>query len=100
MAGDVVAVASATGLGLPVLIGHSYGGAVAGEAVARFPDRFAAVVFLDPAGDVRNLPEEELAAWRASMARTGSVPPAAPGSSGSSTTPGRRLASTCSRRSG
>jgi pimeloyl-ACP methyl ester carboxylesterase len=68
MAGDVVAVASATGLGRPILVGHSYGGAVVGEAVARFPDRFAGVVFLDAAGDVRSLPEEEIATWRASMA--------------------------------
>ena len=68
MAGDVVAVASATGLERPILVGHSYGGAVAAEAVARFPARFSGAVFLDPAGDVRSLPEEELTAWRASMA--------------------------------
>jgi pimeloyl-ACP methyl ester carboxylesterase len=68
MAADVVAVASATGLGLPILVGHSYGGAVAAEAVGRFPDRFAGVVFLDPAGDLRSLPEAEIASWRASMA--------------------------------
>jgi pimeloyl-ACP methyl ester carboxylesterase len=68
MASDVVAVASGTGLGSPVVVGHSYGGAVAAEAVARFADRFSGAVFLDPAGDVRGLPEEELSAWRASMA--------------------------------
>ena len=68
MAGDVLAVASATGLDRPVLVGHSYGGAVTGETVARFPDRFSGAVFLDPAGDVRGIPESELAEWRASMA--------------------------------
>jgi len=68
MASDVVAVVTGTGLGRPVLVGHSYGGAVATEAVARYPDRFAGVVLLDPAGDIRNLPEEEIATWRASMA--------------------------------
>lgn len=68
MAADVLAVAAGADLGRPILIGHSYGGAVAGEAVARFPDRFAAAVFLDAPGDARNLPEADLAAWRASMA--------------------------------
>lgn len=68
MAADVLSVASATGLGRPILVGHSFGGAVAGEAAARFPDRFAAVVFLDAAGDIRSLPEEEITAWRSSMA--------------------------------
>lgn len=68
MASDVVAVVSGTGLGRPVLVGHSYGGAVATEAFARFPDRFAGVVLVDPAGDIRNLPAEEIATWRASMA--------------------------------
>src|SRR5215831_14809307 len=37
MAEDVLAIASATGLDRPILVGHSFGGAVTGEAVARFP---------------------------------------------------------------
>jgi pimeloyl-ACP methyl ester carboxylesterase len=68
MAADLVAVASGTGLDRPVVIGHSYGGAVTGEAVARFPDRFSGAVFLDASGDIRGLPETELAEWRAGMA--------------------------------
>lgn len=68
MAADVVAVASGTGLERPILVAHSYGGAVAGEAVARFPDRFAGAVFLDAAGDIRAIPESDLAEWRAGMA--------------------------------
>jgi len=68
MAADLVAIASATGLDRPVIVGHSYGGAVTGEAVARFPDRFSGVVFLDPAGDLRSLPEQEVLEWRGSMA--------------------------------
>ena len=68
MAGDVVAVAVASGLDRPVLVGHSYGGAVTGETVARFPDRFSGAVFLDPSGDVRSIPEADLAEWRAGMA--------------------------------
>ena len=68
MAADVVAVVIGTGLDRPVVVGHSFGGAVTGEAVARFPDRFSAAVFLDAAGDIRGLPETELAEWRAGMA--------------------------------
>ena len=68
MAADVVAVASGTGLDRPVVVGHSYGGAVTGEAVARFPDRFTGAVFLDAAGDIRGIPEAELSEWRAGMA--------------------------------
>ena len=52
----------------PVLVGHSYGGAVVAEAVARSRDRFAGVVFLDRR---RGCPESSrggVAAWRASMA--------------------------------
>src|SRR5262245_64960195 len=40
MASDVLAVVAATGLQRPVIIGHSYGGAVAAHAVAQAPDRF------------------------------------------------------------
>lgn len=65
---DVVAVGSATGLDRPIVIGHSYGAAVTGEAVARFPDRFAGAVFLDPPGDLRSLPAEARDEWRAGMA--------------------------------
>lgn len=68
MAADVLAIMSATGLERPVIVGHSFGGAVTGETVGRFPDRFSGVVFLDPAGDLRNLPERELAEWRGSVA--------------------------------
>jgi pimeloyl-ACP methyl ester carboxylesterase len=64
---DVVAIASATGLDRPVVIGHSYGAAVTGEAVGRFPDRFAGAVFLDPPGDLRGLPAEARDEWRAGM---------------------------------
>ena len=68
MAEDVLAIIAATGLDRPVIVGHSYGGAVTGETVARFPDRFSGAVFLDPAGDLRSLPEQEVVEWRGSMA--------------------------------
>ena len=64
----------------PILIGHSYGGAVAGEAVARFPDRFAAAVFLDAPGDAPESSRGGSCRRRAAWPRTGTAPPAAPGS--------------------
>jgi len=67
MASDVLAVVAATGLQRPVIVGHSYGGAVAAEAVARSPDRFSGAVFLDAAGDIRGLPAESLTEWRSGM---------------------------------
>jgi len=68
MATDVLAIASGTGLDRPILVGHSYGGAVTSEAVARFPDRFSGAVFLDPPGDLRKLSEKDLAEWRETVA--------------------------------
>src|SRR5262249_34963602 len=68
MAADVLAVVSGTGLDRPIVVGHSYGGAVTGEAVARFPDRFSGVAFVDPPGDLRKLSEKEIAEWRETVA--------------------------------
>jgi pimeloyl-ACP methyl ester carboxylesterase len=68
MAADLIAVVKGAGLDRPVVVGHSYGGAVVAETVARFPDLFAGAVFLDAAGDVRGLPPEAVREWRAGMA--------------------------------
>jgi pimeloyl-ACP methyl ester carboxylesterase len=68
MAADALAVVAATGLRKPVVVGHSYGGAVVAETVARFPDRFAGAVFLDAPGDIRGLPPDAVTEWRASVA--------------------------------
>ena len=68
MAADVLAVVDGTGLRHPVIVGHSYGGAVVAETVARHPDRFSGAVFLDAPGDIRELPAEAVAEWRASVA--------------------------------
>ncbi len=68
MAEDVLAVAAAAGLDRPVVVGHSYGGAVVAETVARFADRFSGAVFLDAAGSLAAIPPAELAGWRASVA--------------------------------
>jgi pimeloyl-ACP methyl ester carboxylesterase len=67
MAEDVLAVAAGTGLDRPVLVGHSYGGAVVAETVGRFPDRFSGAVFLDAAGSLAALPPADLAEWRATV---------------------------------
>jgi pimeloyl-ACP methyl ester carboxylesterase len=67
MASDVLAVTAAAGLHRPVIVGHSYGGAVAAETVARSPDRFSGAVFLDAAGDVRGLTAEAITEWRNGM---------------------------------
>lgn len=60
MASDVLAVADALGLKRFVLVGHSMGGAVVLAASAAAPDRVAALLFADPAGDVSRLPEDRL----------------------------------------
>lgn len=61
---DVAAVADALGLDRFVLVGHSYGGAVVADYAGRHPDRVAALVFADVAGDIRDTPDKALAALR------------------------------------
>jgi pimeloyl-ACP methyl ester carboxylesterase len=68
MAGDVLAVADSMQLDRPVLVGHSYGGAVVAATVASFPDRFSGALFLDAAGSLASLAPADLAEWRASVA--------------------------------
>ncbi len=46
----IVGFLDAVGLPRATLIGHSFGGMVAGETVARFPDRVRGVVFVSSAG--------------------------------------------------
>jgi pimeloyl-ACP methyl ester carboxylesterase len=67
MASDVVAVANGAGLEAPVVVGHSFGGAVVAAAVGRFPTRFSGAVFLDSAGDIRGLSAAQVAEWRGSV---------------------------------
>ena len=55
---DVAAVANALEFRRFVLVGHSYGGAVAAAYAGKHPDRLAGLVFADVAGDIRSpLPE-------------------------------------------
>ena len=52
MADDIHDVASALRLERFVLVGHSFGGAVVARYAARHPDRVAATVYADSAGDM------------------------------------------------
>ena len=57
MASDVATVADALRLKRFVIVGHSYGGGVVAAYVAAHPERIAAVVFADSAGNV-TMPKE------------------------------------------
>jgi pimeloyl-ACP methyl ester carboxylesterase len=61
---DVAAVADALGLERFVLVGHSYGGAVAAAYAGKHPERLAGLVFADVAGDIRNPPAAQAEALR------------------------------------
>lgn len=58
---DVNAVADALGLKRFVLVGHSFGGTVAGEYAIRWPERLAGLVFVDTSGKMPPLPPEQVA---------------------------------------
>ena len=61
MAEDLNAVADALELERFVLVGHSFGGTVAGEYAIRWPERLAGLVFVDTAGTLPPLPPEQVA---------------------------------------
>ena len=56
---DIGAVADAHGLERFVLVGHSFGGAVAAAYAGRHPERVAGLLLLDPASDGRLIPPEQ-----------------------------------------
>jgi len=64
MADDVHAVANALGLERFVLVGHSFGGCVAGEYARNWPARVAGLVMVDSTGTMPPLPPEQLEAFR------------------------------------
>ncbi|MFP2907069.1 alpha/beta fold hydrolase [Pyxidicoccus sp. 3LFB2] len=67
MAEDVNAVADALGLKRFVLVGHSFGGTVAGEYAIRWPERLAGLVFVDTAGTMQPLTPEQVTWFRDGM---------------------------------
>ena len=68
MARDVGAALDQLRLDRVVLVGHSIGALVAVEYAAGRPDRVAAVLLLDPAGDARKIPPEMMQGFFAAMA--------------------------------
>ncbi len=58
-AADVLAALDARGVERCVLVGHSWGGAVAVAAAGARPERVAGLLLLDPASDGRQIPESE-----------------------------------------
>lgn len=67
MAEDVHAVADALGLERFVLVGHSFGGTVAGEYAIRWPERLAGLVLVDTMGTMPPLPPEQVAWFQDGM---------------------------------
>ncbi|MBM4779699.1 MAG: alpha/beta hydrolase [Archangiaceae bacterium] len=67
-AADVLGSLDQLGLRRVALCGHSWGSAVALEAAAREPSRFAGVFFIDPASDGRAIPRAEADGLLAALA--------------------------------
>lgn len=65
MAKDVAAVVDSLGIRKLVLIGHSYGGGVIATYAGQHPERVAGLLFVDPIGDIRKLPQIALDEWMA-----------------------------------
>ncbi|MBI5877628.1 MAG: alpha/beta hydrolase [Chloroflexi bacterium] len=71
---DVAAVVDALGLGRPVVVGHSMGGATAAATAANFPDRVRALILEDPPFRGEPLQDsalmaERIAGWQAGLAK-------------------------------
>jgi pimeloyl-ACP methyl ester carboxylesterase len=67
VAGDVAAAADALGLGRFVLVGHSWGGTVAIAYAGAAGERVAGLLLVDPNGDQRRVPPDQLAAFTAAL---------------------------------
>jgi len=68
-ASDVAAALEALRIERAVLVAHSLGGSVIGAFAARHPQRAAALLFCDPAGDLSHFPRQELEAqWLSKLA--------------------------------
>lgn len=64
---DVAALTDALALDRFVLVGHSFGALVAGEYAGRCAGRVAALVLVDPVGDLTRLPSDAVAAFLAAL---------------------------------
>jgi len=62
-AADVRAAADSLGLDRFVLVGHSFGGAVACAFAGGQPERVAGLLLVDPAGDLSRVPRDSLQGW-------------------------------------
>ncbi|MBZ4422774.1 alpha/beta fold hydrolase [Myxococcus sp. RHSTA-1-4] len=60
---DVAAVADALAPEKFVLVGHGFGGAVAGAFAAYYPERLAGLLYVEAPGDMRRTPKAEADAW-------------------------------------
>jgi pimeloyl-ACP methyl ester carboxylesterase len=67
MAKDVATVADSLGLGRFVLVGHSMGGLVALECAGSHPERIAGLLLVDPGGDARMVPREQIEPFFAAL---------------------------------
>lgn len=65
---DVAAAADVLHFRRFVLVGHSFGGAVVAAYAGRHPERLAALVFADSAGDLRGTPREQVEKLREGLA--------------------------------
>lgn len=59
-AADLAAVVDTYGLEKLVLVGHSFGGSVCAAYASENPGKVAAILFVDPAGDQRKAPQEQV----------------------------------------
>jgi pimeloyl-ACP methyl ester carboxylesterase len=62
-ASDVLAVADALAIQRFVLVGHSMGGAAVGAVAGKAPDRVAGILFDDAAGDLTQIPANQIEGW-------------------------------------
>lgn len=60
---DVAAVADELAPEKFVLVGHGFGGVVAGAFAAYYPERLAGLLYVDAPGDMRRTPSAEAGAW-------------------------------------
>jgi pimeloyl-ACP methyl ester carboxylesterase len=71
MADDVRAVVKELDLEKIVLVGHSMGGLVAAAYAGSYPEQVAGVLFVDPSGDGRQVPEQEVQGLMGALASDG-----------------------------